>query len=136
MTVPPKGQVALLHFGAQRRGGEEGVLIAFQLENLGGEALAGMSREELAQVQSFNVKAVLPPPTLTLQTAAAKAGTTIAFNGSHFSPGVSVPITFGGRTVAEALPDDSGEIAGVFVVPDLERGEYSVVVLETLFERG
>ena len=111
ITIPPGGTVALMHFAAQQTSRASAQGAAARLVQLPPEALAGLTTEELAEIENFampgdGVSALRPLPPLT----GTIAGRALASDAVTPAPGVvvrfqSANILFG-RTYSTTIAAD------------------------------
>ncbi|MGH8004253.1 MAG: choice-of-anchor D domain-containing protein, partial [Limisphaerales bacterium] len=89
VTVPANGQAIIMHFGAQRINGTEGVAAAAALADLQGEALTGMSPEEKRLVLNFPVHSIFSLfPQSGIIPAGSDLNVTLGYNAEGLDIGV------------------------------------------------
>ncbi|MBM3215811.1 hypothetical protein FJZ36_12940, partial [Candidatus Poribacteria bacterium] len=141
VDIPAGETVSILHYSAQRNSGDEGVSIAMELEALLGDALGGMTPEQLARVQNFPTSPTSPYAIAKLSGdgASAPVGSAhpfIARVQNYFGdPVEGAEVAFavieGGGTLAEssAISNADGEVVANLTLgatPGLNRVQMSV----------
>ena len=68
-----------------------------------------------------------PSASLALSTASGLAGGTITANGSAFTPGETVDVTFNGQTVGSPTVNTGGSFSLSFSVPNVQPGQFGML---------
>ncbi len=88
VNIPAGETFIIMHFGAQRWSQQEGIAVAEELMNLEGEALRGMSVEEMSLVKNFKAQKIfaVSPDSATVHPDSSEE-LSVGYNGKNVASG-------------------------------------------------